>query len=398
MAAGKMAGKSGTTVILSGLRRNASDESRLLLELSCPFRKPEGKPHGFPTDHDLFLCSPATNSTDKYDEFAGRDDNVIAPMDFSFRAFCQLMFLKESRKPPPTICLFGRDVEMTDIVAELEDRRTTQIAYQYTDSKGQPVNITVEVHTGCHPPSKQQGLSGAVLYCENTLIESFARSTLYIKDETSVKFGVLMVVNLAKKDFTPTENKVAFEWGGRMYFNRLLKKEYENYVEYAVQLDNDRNPIRVQLRTAISDMKEKLERKFGPRSQGNLVGLLYTPQRQGEQGDEYAYKIENPISMVDLEAGVEAGWKFKRFKERIKQMFLNICQNHSRERWVPDNDMDDIRNVSLDDIADRTIPKLTGEVDGVHTISLMLKEAGIPEDFNYITLWNNQKRIHGLRS
>ena len=126
-----------------------------------------------------------------------------------------------------------------------------------------------------------------------------------------------------------------------------------------------------------------------------MVGLLHTPNKEGSSGDEFADKFPAHISFRDLEDGVD--WTFKKFKSKVKRMFTNIIQWHSEHKFIPDNDLDDIRNLDIDGIR-KAKTKYTKTDAEFYTIRTILEENDIPKEFEEVTRASNAMSFSALKT
>uniref|UniRef100_A0A7S4MLF4 CW-type domain-containing protein n=1 Tax=Odontella aurita TaxID=265563 RepID=A0A7S4MLF4_9STRA len=428
---GQMHGKSGTTVYLCGVRRNPDLPGRMIYEFVNEKNggdggKSAGEPvvgeYGRGDDDkdvadmpDLRLLAPGASDRDMmFDEFPGRYDDQNAPMDYSLRAYLGLMFKSRT----PKIRLFGADVAQRDLAAELVYRRRVDLDLDLDVGVGSDSAIRGDV--GLHPPSEKRGLSGAMLYCENVLVSSYARQEFEIPPDER-RLGVLLVVDLPKstsesrtvhdRGFKPKDNKLGFDWAGKKRFRRKLRAEFLAYEDWADAERDRKNPLRTALRKVVEQAREELERRYGPNSSGSMVGVLKLPLYERALGrtldgvethTSYHQSISRPVSLQELSDRIEKGEIYTvddkgstdaglaKFREDLELVFRNVQYWHSKCRWHPDNEVEDLALLShAEDGNDEAMPFHT--TNNVFTIREICRHLKIPRAFRPAIVENNSE-------
>eukprot|EP00588_Corethron_pennatum_P008582 CAMPEP_0194269912 /NCGR_PEP_ID=MMETSP0169-20130528/4005_1 /TAXON_ID=218684 /ORGANISM="Corethron pennatum, Strain L29A3" /LENGTH=1821 /DNA_ID=CAMNT_0039011759 /DNA_START=204 /DNA_END=5666 /DNA_ORIENTATION=+ len=411
--AGGRKARPGTTIILCGVRHMfRSNDLGQQTKLHSPpriridFERPDH-------EHDMILC--------EYDEL--RNESVqfrhhptgrrivghAARMDYSFRAFCEIMFLTKEATKNLTIKLFGKLIERVTYEKLLRNQMLKQIP----DGKN-----TIQCLLGQHSFPNESNLYGAMLYCEGTLITAYARPhNLEFRParggrDEEEHFSAILVVNLLKKDgFAPTPEKLEFIFSDpqKERFWLAIKGAIEDYADTQASVRDENFPLRPLFLDCIRDLKVRLRDYGGASSEeGPLRGVLYTPGREYTTAEHETYHacIRFPISLQDVELKAKAEGaviskysgdiesKIRAFKKDIFRVFMKSIKWETEGRFIPDTEGElDINDCTLDDIEKaRSKPFITARSGrGAFTIKDIFEELSIPAEFANSTVEQNKE-------
>lgn len=210
-----------------------------------------------------------------------------APMDYSLRAFLSLMF---RGKPHLKIELFKHPVQRVQFKNVLSHLEVKQIAIPSGGhlQKDHMVDVFVGVDEKQSGPS---GLHGVHVYCEGTLIVSYALHLLNLKVENGDHFGTVLIVDFPKdSSVKPTNNKIDMHWNQDKAVWGALKNVFETYVDARRRARDQKFPYRKQFFAVVSELKSMFKEAYGvsdrgPRA-GPVVGVLRLPPKE-EDSNSY---------------------------------------------------------------------------------------------------------------
>jgi len=409
--AGARQGKSGTTIILCGVRHMFRGND---LGQSFKAHTPPRIRIDFINPHDMVLMEfddlRKVSVPFRHHPTARRIIGHAAKMDSSLRAFCEIMFLMEGPSKHISINLFGKPVKRVCYNKVLRNKMPDKLK----DGK----NI-INCMLGQHTFRDDEDLYGAMLYCEGTLITAYARPhnlefrrSRNNNNDDEEHFSSVLVVDLKKQHgFEPTPEKLEFNFNDakKERFWDAVKGKIEEYADKQASLRDEKFPLRPLFFNCIKDLKVRLRDYEGDYSEeGPLRGVLFIPGRESDSSDHETYHgfIKDPISLKDIERKIkqegsarpiyvgDAEDKTLAFKKDITKVLKNSIKWESEGRFIADTVEDlDINDVTAGDIdAATTQPFVcpSSGTKGPFTIKDMLKKLDIPDEFKKATFEANR--------